>query len=673
MQLLRFIPIRLTLLLVSGILLAACLDPPPRYPLLLAAGAMCMLALLVFKSYRPFSPLFGILAAIATLAIGMFSYAISQPENQKCHYTKFGFNGPHLLQLKIREVWKPTDYARRYVAELQQVDCLRVKGRLLLSTGATSSNNFMMDDLVLAWGALAKINSPGNPYQFSYKDYLQGTGIESQVYICTSDVVEHKEGAATLPGWSAKIRNTLVTRLKRAGMGTEALTVMQALLLGQRTEVARETYTAFINAGAVHVLAVSGLHIGILLFLLHILLRPIERLHKGKAIKLGLLLLLLWGYALLAGLSASIIRAVSMFSFVAYALYLNRPANTYNILALSMFFILLAFNPRLLFRAGFQMSYAAVFAILWFFPLLQDLWRPRFWLARSIWQLASVSIAAQLGVLPISLFYFHQFPALFFISNLLIIPVLGILLGMGFLVALLALSGFLPGFLVEGYEMGITLMITLVRWVSRQEAFIFSDIPFALPELLLMYVSIGCLAGVLARINFRRVVVLLVSIILFQLWNTFQAYANLNRERVWILQRPGRTLLIHKTGNLLKVYSPSGTASNQLLSDFMVGARCSQVFQAPMRQAWRWRTSRLYIMDENAVPPEADTLALYLALTNSPKIHLGRLLDAVHPVMVIADGSNYPSFAKRWEVSCKKRNIPFHNTTANGAYLLPIK
>jgi len=227
---------------------------------------------------------------------------------------------------------------------------------------------------------------------------------------------------------------------------------VNALLLGQRTDISSGTYDAYKNAGAVHLLAVSGLHIGILLWILHMVFRPVELLPKGKTIKLLVLLVALWSYAVLAGLSASIIRAVSMFSFVAYALYLNRPANTFNILALSIFFVLLAFDARLLYSPGFQMSYAAVFAIVWIYPKLQAIWRPGQWLPRKIWQLLSVSLAAQLGVLPISLFYFHQFPALFFVSNLLVVPFLGLLLGTGFLIALLALFQLLPPALALVYE-----------------------------------------------------------------------------------------------------------------------------------------------------------------------------------------------------------------------------
>ena len=144
---------------------------------------------------------------------------------------------------------------------------------------------------------------------------------------------------------AAKIRNHIIEKLKKENFGTEELGVIQALLLGQRNEITSEIDADYKNAGAYHILALSGLHIGILLGLLHFLLKPLELLPKGRTVKLVVIVVLLWGFALLAGLSASILRAVAMFSFVAYALYLNRPTSNFNILALSLFFILLLLDP----------------------------------------------------------------------------------------------------------------------------------------------------------------------------------------------------------------------------------------------------------------------------------------------------------------------------------------
>ena len=149
--------------------------------------------------------------------------------------------------------------------------------------------------------------------------------------------------------------------------------------------------------------------------------------------------------------------------------------------------------------------YAAVFAIVWVYPMLQRFWFPKNVLLQKVWQLTSVSIAAQLGVLPISLFYFHQFPGLFFVSNLLIIPFLGILLGMGILVIALALLNLLPKFLVVLYDFLIDAMNSLVGWVAGQKVFIFRDIHFDAVQLVLGYAVIILLVQMLVKADYKIV------------------------------------------------------------------------------------------------------------------------------------------------------------------------
>ena len=156
---------------------------------------------------------------------------------------------------------------------------------------------------------------------------------------------------------------------------------------------------------------------------------------------------------------------------------LKRPTNIYNTLAISMFIILL-FKPLFIFDVGFQLSYMAVFAIVSIDPYLYKLWKPKYWLIKVYWHTLTITISAQLGILPLSLYYFHQFPALFFLTNLLIIPVLGIILGFGILVILLAVLKILPPFLVSLFGGSIDVMNTIVDWVAKQEPFLFKDIPF---------------------------------------------------------------------------------------------------------------------------------------------------------------------------------------------------
>ncbi|TYA81458.1 ComEC/Rec2 family competence protein, partial [Seonamhaeicola marinus] len=226
--------------------------------------------------------------------------------------------------------------------------------------------------------------------------------------------------------------------------------IINALFLGQRQNIDRAIYTNYTNAGAIHILAVSGLHVGIIFLILNFLFKPIERLKKGYLIKTIFLLTTLWGFAVIAGLSASVTRAVTMFSIVAIAVNLKRPTNVYNTLAISIFVILL-FKPLFIFDVGFQLSFLAVFAIVAIEPMLNKLWKPKNKLLKIYWQTLTVTISAQFGIIPISLFYFHQFPGLFFISNLVIIPLLGFILGFGILIILLASINVLPQFLADAF------------------------------------------------------------------------------------------------------------------------------------------------------------------------------------------------------------------------------
>ena len=139
---------------------------------------------------------------------------------------------------------------------------------------------------------------------------------------------------------------------------------------------------------------------------------------------------ILWSFAIISGLSASVVRAVTMFTAIVVATSFKRQTNTFQVLVVSMFFLLIC-KPHFLFDVGFQLSYTAVFAIVWLQPLWKQLWNPQSWFLKQFWSLLTVSLSAQLGVLPLSLHYFHQFPGLFFVANLTIIPVLGIILILG--------------------------------------------------------------------------------------------------------------------------------------------------------------------------------------------------------------------------------------------------
>lgn len=669
MRLLKFIPVRLTLLVVLGILLGHYFSIGIHIAATITILSILVLGIIFYKQQRTDAISFGTVTMLTTICMGILSISLWQPKNRSDHYSHQDLSEAHTWHIKIQEVLKPTTFSERYIGIIKNRNNKNVSGKLILNLSLDSTKQqYLVDDELIIHVKLDDVRPPLNLHQFNYKNYLSDLGIYHQAQLKPNNHFALKKTTSTVYGIAASIRNKISSKLKQANFGADELGIIQALLLGQRNDISEATYNNYKNAGAVHILAVSGLHIGIILLLLQFLLQPLERLPKGKILKLIVIVLLLWGFALLAGFSASVVRAVTMFSFVAYALYLNRPSNTFNILALSMFAILLFINPMLIFHVGFQMSYAAVFAILWIYPLLQRFWFPKNIFIKKIWQLLSVSIAAQVGVLPISLFYFHQFPGLFLVSNLLIVPFLGLILGMGILVILLVLLNTLPDFLVSIYDTLIRLMNQTIAWVAQQENFLFQNISFDSVQLITAYGVLISLTLVLAKSTYKRALVFLCCLIGFQLWTFYSAYDSQKKEQLFVAHQTKNSILLHQKGNFLSIFSTNKNAPHRLIANYAIAERIDSIAHLPLQNSYTFEDKNLIIIDSHGIYPNGIAKPDYLLLTQSPKINLERLIDSLQPQYIIADGSNYRTYIKRWKETCRKRKLPFHYTSEKGVY-----
>ncbi len=665
MRLFNFISVKLTICLIAGILLGYYLQPTINWIGLILIIAFTILIVLRFKVKKNYHHLFGAWAFGTTLLLGVFIISFSIPKNHLKHFSKFQ-GEPREIHLKVSEVLKPNPYSHRYIANVKKVSNEYVTGRVIIYCNYDSlSRRLSVDTEIMVYGKIDSLRSALNPYQFDYKSYLEKQQVHGRIYLNQGQWVTIENPTQTIVGLAQNFRSDLIGKLQKLNFGEEELGVIQALLLGQRNDISEEVYSDYKNAGAVHILAVSGLHIGILLLLLQFVLRPLERLPKGKTIKLILIVALLWVYAFIAGLSPSIVRAVTMFSFLAYALYLNRPTNTFNVLALSLFFILLV-QPLFLFQVGFQMSYAAVFAIIWLYPKLQAFWQPKFWLSKKVWQLLSVSIAAQIGVLPLSLYYFHQFPALFFVSNLVVVPFLGIILGLGILVLFLTYLGIAPSFLVQVYNAIIKWMNTVIRWVAQQESFLFQDIPFDGVQMALGYLLIIAIIFSVTQKSFKTIVFALSVTMLFSGYLAITTWRVSKQERLILLHQTKNSLLLYQKGDGLRVMSKNARFNQTPIKNYSLGERIMTIKSDSLLNAYNFKGKELLIIDSTRVYPKKQVD--YVLLTQSPKIHLERLLDSVQPKLLLIDGTNYTSYVNRWKTNCQKRKLPFHYTGEKGAY-----
>ena len=278
----------------------------------------------------------------------------------------------------------------------------------------------------------ARILPPANkgiPHEFDYARFLQRRGISGTAFVPTGRW--QKTGHDSLRTFRQKAtdqREKIVDLYRRMGFQGDELAVLSALTVGDKEELSEEIIETYSVTGASHVLALSGLHIGFLYALLWFLAAPLWR--RWRLLKLPLLtfiVLLLWGFAFLTGLSPSVVRSVCMFSILTLSHLQHEKAVSVNTLAATAFFMLLV-HPMWLFDVGFQLSFVAVASILMFYPKLNRLYSGDHWIIRKVWGLMSVSIAAQIGTAPLVIFYFSRFSTHFLFTNLWVIPMVSLVL-----------------------------------------------------------------------------------------------------------------------------------------------------------------------------------------------------------------------------------------------------
>jgi len=673
----RFIPLQLTICIVVGILFGYYFKIQPTVLYLLLGTVIPVFLGVYFYAYKKYEPskLFTTFTFLIAFLIGLAAVTFKNTQNKPNFYANqesFSLSKPQTSILFIRKVLKPTNYSYKYEAEVVQLNTENTIGKVLLNVTKDSLIQALnVDDKIVVNTLFNEISAPKNPFEFNYKNYLKNQQIYYQIYLNDNEYLK-VDSSTTLIGIAAKIRAKINLALVNNGFKNDELAVIDALLLGQRQDISNELLQSYIGAGAIHILAVSGLHVGIILLLLSFLLKPLHYFKRGKLMAITITVVSLWLFAILAGLSASVVRAVTMFTAIAIGMYANRNSTVYHALIISFFFLVL-FNPYYVFEVGFQLSYLAVFAIVWIQPKLYSLWQPKLWLVNKLWQLLTVSIAAQIGVLPLSLYYFHQFPALFFISNLVIIPFLGIILGLGILVIVLAVINVLPSFLAESYQFIIHKMNSFISWISNQEAFVIQQITFSFALLLTSYLLIFSFFKYIEKRNFKRMLLLLFSIIVVQTIFIAEKYHLQTTNTFIVFNKSRESILGNRKGEriLIKTSMTEFDTTKNLLKNYLVGIGVSNI------EILNNKNKLNFFKDETILV--VDSLGIYnfksidptiIVLQQSPKINLDRLMQVLKPKLIVSDGSNYKSYTQKWEESCRKNKTPFHNTMQNGALLL---
>jgi competence protein ComEC len=668
---------RITVGFIIGILLAYYLQPEPKlvFTLLLISFTIFILAYILSKRNAVNTIYFGLTTYILASGIGATTQIVHTNSYQKTNYihNKTIFEKPHLVSVIIREKLKSSSFNDRYIALINKIDKANSSGRILLNVQKDSSNHSFEIGTHLQIDATLYKNKPAkNPNQFDYSKYLEGIQIYAQIY---ADVSNIKIGSIIdKDAWyySSKLRTKIIHNLEKSKFNKDDLNVAAALILGQQQDISPDIIRDYQYAGAVHILSVSGLHIGFILLFVTFILKPIPNNKRGSFIKLIIILIALASFGIIAGLAPSVVRSVVMFSFVAIGMYLRRSTNIFHTLLVSILLILL-FQPSFLFDVGFQLSYVALFFILWLQPLLAELWKPKNKIVNYFWEILTVSFAAQIGAFPLSIYYFHQFPGLFFVTNLVVIPFLSIIMALGVLVMVLAAFDYVPFYLAKALEWSIYILDKIINSIASVEQFIIQDIPFNWYFLMSLNLLIITTIVWFKKPSFGKLALVLLSIIILQL-TYFETHWNIQNQKelvifnakknILIAERNGENVTLFANDSLLKIASKNKTIKSYLMGNFS-----KLKTKKSIKNLLFFNGNKILILDSLGIYPKESNPNI-LILTQSPKINLERLFKNKKPKIVIADATNYRTYINLWKATCIKEKIPFHATGEKGFYRL---
>jgi competence protein ComEC len=332
---------------------------------------------------------------------------------------------------------------------------------ILMLNDTSGKMDLQYGDQVLIPAKFTLIETTNNPGEFDFKAWLETKKIYNQAFINPHEIIKLKtRNGNSIIEYAINLRRAQVKKYRKLIKNDEAFAVASTLVLGYRSDLSKETLTSYSKTGTIHALSVSGMHVGIIYLFLNWALSFFDRSKLLKIIKLLLICTLIWSYSLLTGFSPSVLRSAVMLSIYILAKAFNKNSNSYNILGFTAF-VLLCYDPFLLYDVGFQLSFLAVFGLIYLQPKIYNWVHFKQKWIDKLWSTVALSLAAQITTFPLSIYYFHQFPLYFIFSNLFIIIPLTLMMYLGIAILLLNLH-----FLGPIFEWIIIFNNDGLKWIA---------------------------------------------------------------------------------------------------------------------------------------------------------------------------------------------------------------
>jgi competence protein ComEC len=545
-------------------------------------------------------------------------------------------------------------------------------------------------DVLLINTQLSPIEKPKNPNQFDYQIFMKRKGINFTGFVQETSWNKVAEKISNpVKSLSHNIQSQFSGMLFDAGLSGEEYSIAAAIILGNDETMEPELRATWTAAGVSHILCVSGMHVGIVFMIINYLLFPLNFSKRSQIIKSVVLLFIVWSYANITGLAPSVMRAGTMFTFVLFGNFLRRNTNVFHSLFTSCF-ILLIINPLLIFEMGFQFSYMAVFGIVLFQKPIYNLYKPKTKIVKYFWELASVSIAAQLSTSPIAIYYFGQFPNYFIIGNLIVIFLSFWVVLTG--VAIMAFS-FIPfvsqliGYLLI-YE--IKVMNFTAKTVESLPYSTTDQISVSFLQIIIIYVMTGCFFYAFTKKNKKSFFYGLISLLIFYGLYLFDKIDCKNQKNITIysvsktialnFNQNGKTILLSDSIRTKKDSRYQFSIKNherkiRMHTEILnVKEDIENEHFLKKGSFLSFNGKTLYILSGAAkLHPLSKKMKIdYLYLTRNPRLTPDIVFKIFDCDTVIVDENNGINLEREWAVYCNESNIYCYFLRLKGFYFIDL-
>ncbi len=563
--------------------------------------------------------------------------------------------------IKVTEVLKSNHYSHRVYASLLSHE----KEPDVLVTFSNKAPLPKVGTVYTLVGIVKEVPEPRNLYDFNYKQYLKNKHIYYQINSNHAPFKIAEE--SSVHKLVVNFRDYLITQFDKLGYPEKTKGFIEALLFGIKTNLNDEIQQQFKDFGILHVLAVSGMHVVLLFSTISYVL---QHLRVPKKVVTVILIVFLLIFSLMAGFSGSVVRAALMCLMAIVGTLTGRRIYTINLLVGSMLLILLI-EPNYLFDVGFQLSYLAVFSIVFCYPVIQRFFTFKNIILNYFGQLVGVSLVAQLGVLPLNIYYFKQIPLLFLIGNLIAIPLTSFLLCAWFLQMLLSLiSVKIFTFFTSILNSISTFCFDSLSSLSDYFSVKTIDFHFNVFQTILALLIVFCGFWFFHKKTVSKVFVFLGLVVGFQFASVNKLYQNGNEKELVLLSDTKNMVILNRVGCHIRQIGTASSYTAQSIKNYSMHNSAVITKVDSLSNSFVLNNKTWLVVDSLSVYPKQQFD--YVVLYQNAKVNLERFTQYTQPKLIVLHNSNHQYLVDEYVAYLMERKIPYYDMRNKGSYVVEL-